>query len=118
MSDGVCEELNSLIGGTRDLLECPEPSLQAWAGYSKKRNELFGRLQSLMPFEAASERDRSKLQGLIATALETDALLKQKMQHHLSNLRHEMVAAGKQRRAFKAYAVISSLRSSIHRCCA
>jgi hypothetical protein len=118
MSDGVCGELNSLIGGTLELLECPEPSLEAWAGYSKKRNELLGRLQSFMPFEAESEHDRSKLQSLIATALETDALLKQKIQHHLSNFRHEMVAARKQREAFKAYTVISSVRSSIHRCCA
>jgi hypothetical protein len=116
MIDDICQELNLLLGVTRELLDCSEPSLEAWECYSKKRNELLGRLQLLMPFEAESEGDRVKLQSLIATTLENDALLKQKIQHHLSNFRHQMVAAKEQRRAFKAYAVVSTVRSSIHRC--
>lgn len=116
MIDGICQELNLLLGVTRELLDCSEPSLEAWQGYSKKRNELLGRLQLLIPFEAESEADRVKLQSLIATTLENDALLKQKIQHHLSNFRHQMVAAKEQRRAINAYAVVSTVRSSIHRC--
>ena len=118
MIDGICEDLNLLIDGTRELLDCPAPSLEAWVGYSKKRNELFGRVHRLMPFEGESERDRAQLQSLVATVLEKDVLLKQKIQHHLSNFRREMAAAKTQRRAFRAYAGVSTIRFSIHRCSA
>lgn len=116
MVDGICRELNLLLGVTRELLDCSEPSLEAWEGYSNSRNELLGRLQSLMPFEAERDRDLVKLQSLITTTLETDALLTQKIQHHLSNFRQEMAAAKEQRRAFKAYASIAGIHSLIHRC--
>jgi hypothetical protein len=116
MIDDICQELNLLLDVTRELLDCSEPSLEAWQGYSKKRHELLGGLQVLMPFEAESEGVRVKLQSLIATTLENDVLLKQKIQHHLSNFRHQMVAAKEQRRAFKAYASIAGTHSSIDRC--
>lgn len=116
MVNDICRDLTLLIGASREFLDCSEPSFEAWEDYSNRRNELIGRLELLLPFEAESDHDLVKLQSLITTTLETDALLTQKVQHHLSNFRHQMTEAREQRRAFKAYASIAGAHSSIDRC--
>ena len=116
MIDAACRELSLLLEASRTLLDCPDPSLEAWEDYQAKRNELFRRLQSLMPFKAESDLDLIKLQSLMATTLATDQLLREKIQSHLSNFRREMAAAKARRRVFTAYTAGLAVSVSIHRC--
>jgi hypothetical protein len=117
MVNAACRELRLLLEASRILLDCADPSLEAWGDYATKRNELFQRLQLLMPLAAESEPDlNNNLQSLLATTLEMDELLRQKIQRHLSNFRRDMMAVGTRRRLFTAYAAGSPASVSIHRC--
>lgn len=99
----VCEELGALLAKSQALLDCSEPTLDAWEEYSQMRTEIFDRLATL-PMSAEREESASELQDLVARTFETDRLLLHKIEHHLSNLRQAIAAAADRRRAAEVYA--------------
>ena len=104
MSKAIRQELSSLLAATEELLNCPEPKLEAWEEYSRGRNELFSRLQLLPVSGGAPENSSVEIRDLMARILEKDRLLVRKIRHHLSNFSQELVSLAEARRVFKAYA--------------
>ena len=101
--ESIYQDFAALLKSTQELLACAEPSLTAWQGYSLRRNELFQRLRDISALRADSVDDSNTLQRLIASVLEQDEFLMQKIRRHLSKISHEMNELADRRRLFNAY---------------
>lgn len=114
MQDSIHQDLASLLANTQQLLACAEPSLTAWQGYTLQRNELFQRIRDISALRADSLADAKALQRLIASVLEQDEFLTQKIRRHLSKISHELNELADRRRLFHAYVLGSLSPRSYH----
>ena len=103
MQDLICQDLASLLASTQELLACAEPSLTAWQGYTLRRDELFQRIGDIAARRADSVDESKARQRLIASVLEQDEFLTQKIRRHLSIISREMIELADRRRLFNAY---------------
>jgi hypothetical protein len=108
-------EVAELLADTRRLLDCAEPNLTDWEDYSRRRNELFQRLQDRSPAIEGIDLDFSALLQLYAAVLENDRLLVLKIRQHLSEISRELEALSDQRRLVNAYDSVNNPHRSFHR---
>ena len=103
MQESIYQDLIALLESTQELVACAEPSLTAWQGYTVQRNQLLQRIRDKSALRADSIADSNPLQRLIASVLEQDEFLMQKIQRDLSKIGHELKELADRRRLLKAY---------------
>lgn len=106
--------LAGLLEDTQRLLAEAEPTLADWQNYSRRRNDLFQKLQNAPQAVAPGGSEREALARLYSSVLENDRRLMSKIAERLSAIGRELGSLTEQRRAIKAYDVGSS-RRTFHR---
>ncbi len=108
MSSLILTELMTLLQETDALLACPEPDIDTWETYSRRRQEIFARLQDL--FQRETQGTSPALRDSLRLVLEKDHLLLQQLEVHRSRCRQQLAEVSKAQQALKSYTPALSAR--------
>lgn len=103
MNTTLVGELKKLLNEARELLACPDPDVEAWEGYGKRRETILARLGG-MDFQVSEREEAEKVQDLLKEILQQDATVTEKLKARLISLREELSVLAKERRALRGYA--------------
>jgi hypothetical protein len=100
--DRLSPQLADLVSQTRELLACPDPNVEAWQEYSRRREAIFARLGE-MDFEGSEGEEAEEVQDLLQEILQQDATVIEKLKTRLSSLQEDLTALAKARRGLRGY---------------
>jgi len=104
MNEAITDPLAQLYAATQALLECAEPTVDMWEGYSRMRTRVFERWQACPAAVDALADDAGELRRLITLVQQQDAILLGKVRRQMSEVRRQMAGVKERKRMVDTYA--------------
>ncbi|MBI4522629.1 MAG: hypothetical protein HY695_02320 [Deltaproteobacteria bacterium] len=109
------QELTALLQATETLLRCSHPVTSDWEAYSRRRAEIFSRLQVVEGLEQ-EQKQPPDVQALLEAVLESDRRLICRLEDQISRCREQFSAVAGERKAMRGYAWAAPHTRSMPRC--